>query len=338
MPTLLTGQTAVERDISTTPPSAKSTSINTKEFLFYSNNPEDVMSKDCADSGRFLYKDTVSGVGQVYIWHGNHTGSSITASLLIYNPNAFAIKVNATNYGLTNAVWNDSLAWKKYFDGQNTSITIAAGGYGNLFTRTIVNAVPYGVVARLSITNNSTGAAASATLFDLAYINSANAGNATSFATAVGGTMRGKGAGFYSSVSFTIPLTAATGDGKRVNLGSELGSNFSGDECATLVDASGQVSSGKTGYGHQMNVTVTISNQTGSPRKFRVYLGSGSGKSAPVFVFNGKNISYAEVGSRFFYDIVESDSIAINGTASINFFTALPGGLNTPISVGVRPV
>ena len=108
-----------------------------------------------------------------------------------------------------------------------------------------------------------------------------------------------------------------------------------------LVDASGAAGGKLKGaYGQQMNITVTISNHTGASRKFRVYLGSSSGNHAPVYVYGGTKVSYNNpvTTSRYFYDIIESDAIPNGGSAAINFFSALPGGTNTPYSFGVRPM
>ena len=262
--------------------------------------------------------------------------------LLIYNPNPFVIKVEASNYGLSNNVYSDSAAWKSYFDGTNTSITVAAGGYGNLFSRTILNNSAWGVISRLNIKNNNTSVAANATLFDLAYVNSSLSGNATAYATSVGTSLkRGKGEGFFTNLSCTIPMTSSTPtDGIRVNFGATNNSGYSGNECATITDASGSTSGKLPGaFGQQMSITVTISNQTGSAKKFRIYLGGNSGVHAQAFSFQGTNVSYnSDAASAKYYDIIESDSIANNGTQVINFFTALPGGKNTPLSFGVRAV
>ena len=65
MPKILTGQSATSRTIADTTPATKSSSIDTS-FLFFSNNPEEVKMADTADQGRFLYRDSVTGAGQVY--------------------------------------------------------------------------------------------------------------------------------------------------------------------------------------------------------------------------------------------------------------------------------
>ena len=54
-------------------------SINTNEFLFYSNNPEKVYNKDLADSGKFFCRETVKGNGQIYTWHRNEYEGTITS-------------------------------------------------------------------------------------------------------------------------------------------------------------------------------------------------------------------------------------------------------------------
>ena len=341
MPIALTGQPEVARKIKMITPTTKAVSINSS-YLFYSNNPEYVSLSDCADRTRFLYRDTVTGAGQVYTWHNNNTGKALTTSLLIYNYNAFAVTVTASNYGLSNNVSNDAAAWKSYFDGNNISISVPAGGYNNLFKRTVSNGNNWGVVSRLSIKNCSTGAAAGAILFDLAYVDSSFAGNATTFAAAVRNNelKRGKGSGYFTNLYCTLPITATTGDGVRVNFGSKSDSSFSGNECVTLVDTSGASSGQLLGaFGQQMNITVTIKNQTGAARKFRIYLGcNAGGNPSPVYSYGGTNVSCGSTASGKYRDIIESDSIACNDSATLSFFSALPGGTNTPYSFGVRPI
>ena len=346
MPKVLTNQTPIYRNVSNTIPTTKNVSINTNEFLFYSNNPENVSMTDTADKGYFLYKDTVTGSGQVYTWHCNNTGVAVNSTLLVYNHNSFAINIDVGNNGLTNGIWNDSYAWKSYFDGYNTKkITIPAGGYWNLFEQKISNGNPWGVIARLSI-KNSAGAAASAQLFDAIYVDSMLSGNGKNYAKAQSSPLqRGKGAGFYATLSCTLELTAATGNGVRVNFGSYSPStsysSFQGNECSTLVDASGAAGGKLFGaFGQQMCISLTISNKTNASRKFRIYLGSASGGHYPVFSYAGTNISYNNpiANNLNFYDIIETDAIAHNSSQLITFFAALPAGTNTPYSFGVRPM
>ena len=54
-------------------------SVNTNEFLFYSNNPESVYYKDFADSGKFFCRETVKGNGQIYTWHRNEYEGTVTS-------------------------------------------------------------------------------------------------------------------------------------------------------------------------------------------------------------------------------------------------------------------
>jgi hypothetical protein len=278
----------------------------------------------------------------VYTWHQNNSGYTLTSVLLIYNYNSYTIKVSAPNYGLTNGTDSDSAAWKSYFGGQSTSVTIPAGGYQSLYTRSIQNGKNWGIISRLNITNNSTGASAGATVFDLAYYDSSKSGNAQSFAPVDGSPcQRGKGNDFFANVTCTLPITSSHGtNGQRVNFGSIRGSSFSGNECVTLVDASGQVGGKLEGaYGEQMNITVTVQNQTGSSRSFRIYLGSSSGDHTPVCSLNGSTVSYNNIATqRTYYDVIDLGVISNGSSTAVNFFSVLPGGTSTPYSFGARPL
>ena len=183
--------------------------FNSNEFLFYSNNPEDVKNTSIADKGKWLCQEEVFGSGQIYVWHRSLVGESIHACILIYNSGSKPIKVIVNNIDKTLGQATDaSFGWKDYFKGTSytTPDYIPVGGFTSLFDRDIASGVNYGIVSRLSIVD-SDGNPAKAVLYDLAYIaDSSKAGSAAelddirSFPT----RRRGKGKGFYRT--FNLPI------------------------------------------------------------------------------------------------------------------------------------
>lgn len=343
MASLLKSQTAVSRTPARLTASASNVTLNKSEFLFYSNNPETLDSADLADNGKYLNMASVSGNGQVYIWHANKTGQTIKHCVLVYNPNSYAVRINVTNYGLTNTSntgASDAVAWEKYYNGQSTSLTVAAGGYGNLFLSSVPNNYNFGVVARLNIVKSGTSTAAGVTLYDLAYVS--NSSGATGFATAESYAAtkrtRGKGAGYYTVITFpTVSPTNADGVGYTIAASND---SFSGADCSVITDGSGQASGVLEGaYGQQYNITIPIKNTTGSACKFRIYIGSRGGYAFPFVNFAGGIAKYTSaISSMQYVDVIETDTIASGSTASINFSTVVTAMAATPYFIGVRTV
>lgn len=345
MSTLLTNQSAVSRTLTPLTPGAGisgTASLNTSEYFFYSNSPETLGTSDMADSGKFLNRVDVTGNGQIYTWHSNKVGQAIKACILIYNFNSFPVKVNVTNYGITNTSNTglpDAAAWQSYYNGNSTSITVAAGGYGNLFLTNVPNGNNFGFVARANVTNSNTSAAATVTMFDLAYIT--NSSSASAFATADATSTqrrRGLGKGFYATLQFpTLSPTNTNGSGITIAASTDF---FSGADCSTIVDPSGVTTGCLAGaYGQQFSITIPIKNTTGTARKFRIFIGSRGGNSFPFVSFGSGIASYTTAAAAFTYrDVIETDSIANGASASVKFSTVVTALASTPYLIGARTI
>lgn len=342
MATLLTNQTAVARTPSFLSASASNVTLNTSEFLFYSNNPETLDNADLADNGKYLNLASVNGNGQIYIWHANGTGQTIKHCVLVYNPNSYAVKINVTNYGLTkDNTWKpDAEAWEDYYNGQNTSVTIAAGGYGNLFLSSVPNGYNFGVVARVNIVRSGTNTSAGVTLYDLAYVS--NSGGATAFAAAESRAdtlrTRGKGAGYYAAITFPVAAPTDT-NGVGCSIAAS-GDSFLGADCSYIIDGcNDENTSGRLegAYGQQFNITIPIKNTTGSARKFKIYIGSRGDHSFPFVNFAGGIAKYLTPSEAMTYvDVIETDTIANGSTVNVNFSTVVTALASTPYFIGVR--
>lgn len=67
-------------------------------FMFYSNSPETLRgTNDLGDQGFWLNSDTVTGVGQIYTWHYNQTGSTINNALRVKNNNSCPIRITRSS-------------------------------------------------------------------------------------------------------------------------------------------------------------------------------------------------------------------------------------------------
>jgi hypothetical protein len=343
MATLLSNQSAVARNPVIQPKGTSTVSFNTSsyKYFFYTDNPEAVTTACLADNGKWLNRASVNGNGQVYTWHQNKTGSTINMCLLIYNPNTYGITLNVTNYGTTrsSSVIPDSAAWANYMAGQSTSTTVAAGGYGTLFLASVPNNYVYGILARINITNSSTGASASATFYDLAYIS--NSGGATAAAPVSGSTVRGKAPSHYTTINFAA-LTPPTGvNGVGYTIGAAY-DTFSGSDMAYVTDESGQASGSILGcYGQQIIVNLPITNTTGTARNFRIFIGTQAspGKAFPFASIGGSSITYTSgINAGLVRDVIDTGTIANNSTTTVSFTTAVPAVSSTAYIIGVRAV
>lgn len=344
MAIILRNQPQVARTGISYPTTGGSVYLNPNEFFFYSNNPEKIQTKDLADSGKFLNRVSVGGIGQVYTWHANGCGRTIKSCILIYNPNSYEVKVNVTHYGLTNTSNTglpDAAAWKSYYNGGSTSITVPANGYGNLFLRNIGSNYNFGVVARVNIVNSRTSAPATVTMFDLAYESKSD--SATAFATAESmSTMRrrGKGVGFYATVNFpTISPTNTSGIGFKIATSTDF---FSGNDCSYITDPSNEASGLLEGaYGQQFYVTMSICNTTGVTRKFRIFIGSNGGNCFPFVNLGDEIVCYTTCNrerKNFYTDVIETGSIAPGKTESVSFSSVVTAMAATPYVIGARTI
>lgn len=339
MATLVTGSSAINRSPSWAAIGSSSVSFG-GGYLFYSNSPETVYSSALADNGCWLNRASVTGEGQVYLWHNNSTGSQINSLLLIYNPNTYAIKVTSTNHGTSNIYnGNDSSAWVSYFITSSISTTINAGSWGSMFAQTIPASNNFGVVARTNVTNNSSGAAASAVFYDIAYIS--NSSGATTFAapnTGQRGHSTGSKSGFYNTLSFNTitPTDSTNGIGYKIGASSDT---FSGNDLVYLTDDSGQTTGDLDGsYGQQLVIILPIHNGTSSARSFRIFIGSTGGLSYPLVNLNGSSASYASTNPYYYRDVIDTGTIAIGDTTTVTFFLVVPAIASTPYVIGARPL
>lgn len=343
MATIITGAAAVAR----TPVAAsKGTSTVSKGggYVFYSDNPEAVDAGDLADAGKWLNRDTVTGAGLVYLWHHNVSGASLQHTLTIYNPNSFAIRVSTNNYGLTNHASNsDVAAWQEYFTWKPTlSIVINPLSYGQLFpARTIAAGNNFGILGQINITNNATSAAASAVLFDLAWVS--NSSGATAFANIKSPTMRrGKAPTYYNTINFA-PLSPTDTNGVYYSIAGSTSypGIFGTDDIPYVTDPSGAVSGLLYGgYGQQYYINMTIRNTTGTARKFRVFLGRTTGFYIfPIVNMGGSTVRASGWTSGGTYvDMIETNTIPHNGTETFSFYTVIPAISTTPLRIGARTI
>lgn len=351
MPTLLKNQTSVSRSPQILQGNESNVYINKNEYFFYSNNPEGLLSQHMADNGKYLNCVTVSGNGQIYTWHANQTGKTINNCILIYNPNSYAVQVKVTNYGLTDDSTQgkpDADAWEKYYNGQNTSVTVAAGGFANLFLRAIGSNHHFGIVARANIVRSGTNTAASVTLYDLAYFT--NSGSANSFAEAEPLSKkraRGKGTGFYTTIQFPqLAPTNKAGVGCTIaskyvaTIPNTYNDSFNGVDCSYITDPSVSTTGYLQGaFGQQFQITIPIKNTTGVARKFRIMIGSRGGIVFPFVNYNGGFAKYNTPISKMEYvDVIETDTIPNNGTTTITFSTLVTAMSNAPYFIGVRTI
>lgn len=346
MATLLKNQTAVARTLSPTTTGTGSVYLNPNEFIFYSNNPEEVTSTSLADSYKFLSREyNLGGPGQIYVWHHNNTGLQITHTLLLHNPNSYAVSVKVSNYGLTNTSntgMPDTDAWVDYYNGLNQTIDIPANSYGHLFTRFIANGNNFGIVARVNIVRKDNASVpAKITIFDLAY--RLNESSANSFALTDPATelrRRGQGKGFYCTMTF--PTTAPTNTtGIGYSYAATANTFFGGKELPFIQDAGGSAAATgnlEGGYGMQFNITIPIRNSTSTNQTYRIFIGSRAGNCIPFVNFNGDFAKYNNIiRDGFKYsDVIETDVIAPGQTKSYTFSTVVPALSDTPYMVGVR--
>lgn len=296
------------------------------EGFFYCNNPEKVNLEDLADNGKYLTYNGVKSSGQLYTWHLNNTSKTISSVILVYNHNAFPIKVSFTNIGLTCLPsGNDKAAWESYYTGTNSETKeIPAQGYMSMLVQNnISQGYVFGKIARYSITNKNTGAAATAFFYDLAYNLSQNSGNAHAFAasdcptdedpgsTKKNSRRRGVGNGFYNyltigTASKPVELTdsrserAATIGGVNAQstvypVTGDIYDSFNGQDMAVITGGTGDKNNGSLknndsgylygAYGMQMRVTMTVKNSSTKAREIRIFLGCNPGLDTKFPVF-----------------------------------------------------
>ena len=296
------------------------------EGIFYCNNPEKVNLEDLADSGKYLTYNGVKSNGQLYTWHLNNTPKTISSVILVYNHNAFPIKVSFTNIGLTCLPdGNDKAAWESYYTGTKSETKeIPAQGYMSMLVQNnISKGYVFGKIARYSITNKNTGAAATAFFYDLAYNLSQNSGNAHAFAasddprdedpssTKKNSRRRGVGNGFYNyltigTASKPVELTdsrrerAATIGGVNAQstaypITGDIYDSFNGQDMVIITGGTGDKNNGSLknndsgylygSYGMQMRVTMTVKNSSNRAREIRIFFGCnpGNDNNFPVF-------------------------------------------------------
>lgn len=310
-------------------------------YLFYSDNPETILPQHLADAGKYLNRATVTGAGQVYLWHANGTAGAITHSLLIYNPNSFSITVTSSNYGLTNGRGlTDTAAWRDYFSGKSHSKTIPPNGYYAFFSQDVAKGDNVGIVARTNITNTTTGSEASAVFYDLAYVSNSSGGTSPSDPEDPDeGRPRGVGSRFYLTVNFdTIAPTTTDGIAYGMAAGNKY-DVFGKDDLVWITGYNSAYALGN--YGIQHSVTMRVRNDFSSPRNFYIYFGTNvePGASAfPVVNMYGYT-NYANwIPGGSYVDLIQTGTLQPGEIATVPFFMAIGAMSTTPWFVGARPV
>ncbi|MFC4775815.1 hypothetical protein ACFO9Q_03355 [Paenibacillus sp. GCM10023252] len=341
MASLITGSTAVSRSPEW---ASKGTSTVSKGggYVFFSDNPEAVDSTDLVDAGKWLNKDTVSGAGFVYLWHHNTTGAPLKHALLVYNPNNFAIKVTSSNHGITNASGDsDSSAWLDYFSGTVTQapVVINPTSFGVLFQQNINTGNNFGIIAKTNVTNNSTSAAASASFYDVAWVNSYI--GATGYAAKKSATMRrGKGPTYYNTISLAAisPSDSVNGVAYQICGSTDYPGVFGTDDLVYITDPAGVCSGLNHGsYGQQMAVTLKVKNTYSTAKNFKIYMGkTGPGFSFPLINMAGVSLSYKWKAGNTYVDMIDTGSVPANSEVTVSFFLVIPAVSSTPFVIGAR--
>ncbi|EFM08925.1 hypothetical protein PaecuDRAFT_4390 [Paenibacillus curdlanolyticus YK9] len=355
MPTLVTN--SLKNALNPTILTSKGASTVNRQggYCFYSDNPESVTngpalgSFDLVDGGgkRWLNKATVNGAGLVYMWHTNGSGAPFKHALLIYNPNSFAISVSSSNNGLTQSNGGSDIAgWTQYFSGNNhlpTPIVIQPNAFGTIFQQTISAGYNFGIVARTNVVNNSTGAAANAIFYDVAYLNT-NIG-ATDWATLKSPSMRrGVAPTYYNPMNLAeIAPVDTNGIAYRVCGSAANPGVFGTDDIPTVTDyaPTGNNSTGllEGGFGQQYAVSMKIKNTFTVSKNFLIMIGktaASGGSGFPFVNMAGVSQSYAWVGPGYYCDMIDTGPVAAGATITVNFFMVVPAVSSTPVIIGAR--
>lgn len=317
-------------------------------YVFFSDNPESVESQDLADSGKWLLRDTVTGSGFVYSWHQNNCGYPIQHALSVYNPNSYAIRVTSANFGTSNvgSGSSDSEAWEHYFKGINyDSKVINPNSYGTLFHRSsIAHSNNFGFLGQLNVTNSSSGAAASAVLYDIAWRTNSSGATANALPKAPE-QRRGKGPTYYNTFYLqTIAPTTSNGIAYRILGSPQHPGIFGTDDLVYITDPTG-LRSGYSmgGFGQHHAVNMTIRNNTNTSRKFHIYIGRPGPPtenfSLHVCVhFAGTTVRRDWLTAGKFKDVIATNTLAPGAQEDVSFFMAVPGMSSTPVLLGARAV
>lgn len=309
-------------------------------FIFYCDRPEPVMIEDLTDSGKWLNKAEVTGIGQVYVWHHNKTGKSIKSCLLIHNPNGFPITIDVKRAGLTqHKEGPDTKAWVDYFKGCNSKkIEIEPNSYNNVFLRTINSNEIFGSIAELEITKKGTSEHAKVNLYDIAFLDDRKSGNAKAYATSDAKHLRGVGNSYITSL---MPATIEiSGNPKILEIGNTK-SSFGKKELIDIIDNSNYSNEKLLGcFGQQIDVSLIAKNSSASAGCFKIFMGSKGGPSHPVFKLSDGTTDYRNwVGTDQIQraaDLIEIGIINSGESKLINFSVAVSGMGSAPFVIGVR--
>ena len=341
---------------------------NASESLFYCNNPEQIYEKHLADNGKYLTRNKVEGIGQIYTWHENKTSSAIHNTILAYNHNSFPITITCTNYGTTNHPYSsDVLAWKNYFDGVGRkAITIPAYGYANLF---MIENIPrnnaFGVLSRYIIDapgidpNNEPRA--TVTLFDLVYQDPAKSGNGQSIADNDGDDSRprGAGVGFFMNIEVEFPYcvlgkeegaliggTNATRDVTIQNPPSNQVDTFYDHDLINVYDEGekapyeiyGKLRKTFGNFGVEMQCKIDVVNTSDIAKHYHVFIGSAGGLSYPIVSLNGETLYQTEPLNEWTCREVIDVYVPAHDGEQFSFLLAIPARSSAPYIIGVREV
>lgn len=326
-----------------------SCNIDTSEFLFYSNNPETVKYECLTESKKWLCREDVIGRGQIYTWHRNEVSQQIYTSIVIYNPNKFTVNVDILAMGLTNeSDWHsDARAWRDYLIGNTVKTkSIPAGGYLDLYTRPVQNLCNWGIISKISFTDENNNPA-KVTLFDIAYIEPNNSGNATEPAYIPSSTdestpHRGKGLGYVETLNLNLVIENKN-EVKAVSIGAKDDS-FEGTDLIQVVDSSGMIPfTGLAGsFGVKIKVKLTVQNKA-EAGNCSVVIGSIGQYSYPIVFYNNEfgfptqNENYqGRVDPNKAVKVIDLGWMEKNSTpVKVEFITAVPALSSAPYIIGV---
>jgi hypothetical protein len=338
------------------------------QFFFYSNNPEPA-SLGLADNNKFwLLRETVTGSGRVFFWHGNNVSAKLNSELLVYNPNSFSITVTATG-GAVPLNGNGVDAWFALFNGiaaAGSPLKISPGQFGTLFVQTGLpfsrsTALAFGVVANLNITDPN-NQPAQATLFDVAWTSKFDPATLNASGQQApndnSNRVRGLAAVPPNNYGYWIPVilnpfsinSIITPPGSTQGFtvaGAPNGTNdaFNGTDAPLITDpastpANPIVNPLLGDYGVQLCFTWPIHNDTGVTHTVTFYAGSSQNLGGPTnFAIyytgpGGCSGSFSGLNTNQYLAFLQ-DMIAPNTTVTYKFQIVTIGQFTYPLTVWV---
>ena len=298
-------------------------------FIFYSNNPESVLKPDTV-----LSRATAKGIGQIYSWHVNKTGSRVTSAIRIHNRNNVAIKVSVGSLGLTNAKnESDIQAWYEYFEPMKLINLVLPGSYVDLFVQYVQKGFNFGVISKINITDTD-GSPVEAEIEDIVYAQSSNA-ELIDHAIENLNRRSGIGYGYKSMIDFgTVGISGAKDVAYKLAC---KDSCFNGKERPYINAWQGNINGLlEGGYGQIFSISIAIRNDTGKPASFAIYLGSNGGNAFPLIYYRGDIIGYKWLKPFRYLDVIRTEMLPVSGVKQINFKLVIPAMTSAPYVIGIR--